>query len=62
MKWGIVTLLLLGLGIGVWMLLDEPSLFGPSTAQTGANAPTKPLDPDDPRSRKTDRLPSPNGF
>lgn len=62
LKWGIVTLLVLGLGFGVWMLLDEPGLFGPSPAQTGANAPAKPLDPDDPRSRKTDRLPSPNGF
>jgi hypothetical protein len=61
-KWGIVALLVLGLGVGVWMLLDEAGLLGPSTALTGANPGAKSLDPDDPRSRKTDRLPSPNGF
>lgn len=61
-KWGIVALLVLGLGFGVWMLLDEPNVFGPSTAQTGASPAAKPLDPGDPRSRKADRLPSPNGF
>ncbi len=64
LKWGIVALLVLGMGFGIWMLLDEPNLFGSATSQTGSKASPsdKPLDPQDPRNRKADRLPSPNGF
>jgi hypothetical protein len=63
-KWSVVGLLVLALGVGVWMLLEEPSLFGPSTSQSGAKptGPGNPLDSDDPRNRKADRLPSPDGF
>ena len=61
LKWGAAGLLVLGMGIGLWMWLDEPSLLGSAPSQSGST-PDKPLDPDDPRNRKADRLPSPNGL
>ncbi len=66
LKWGTAALLVIGLGFGLWMLLDEPKLFSSSTSSSGSKAakpgapPVKPLDPDDPRTRKADRLPSPS--
>jgi hypothetical protein len=61
LKWGAAGLLVLGMGIGLWMWLDAgPSPLGSATSQSGST-PDKPLDPDDPRNRKADRLPSPNG-
>jgi hypothetical protein len=64
LKWGALTLLVLGLGVGLWMLLHDAGLFGPATPQMGqkAGSPGKPFDPDDPRNRKADRLPSAGGF
>ena len=68
LKWGTAVLLVIGLGFGLWMLLDEPKLFNSSTSSSGSKTanpgapPAKPLDPDDPRNRKADRLPSPSGF
>jgi hypothetical protein len=63
LKWGVIALLVLGLGFGLWMLLGKPSLFGQAPSHTGSKGvPDKPLDPDDPRNRKADRLPSPNGL
>jgi hypothetical protein len=57
LKWGIVALLISIMAFGVWMVL------GNSTGPSGAKAPgaggSQVLDPDDPRSRKADRLPSP---
>ncbi len=63
LKWGVIALLVFGIGFGLWMLLGKPSLFGQAPSHTGSKAvPDKPLDPDDPRNRKADRLPSPNGL
>jgi hypothetical protein len=63
LKWGVTALLVFGMGFGLWMLLGKPSLFGQAPSHTGSKAaPDKPLDPDDPRNRKADRLPSPNGL
>jgi len=66
LKWGLIPLLVFGVAIGLW--LAKPSLLGfsgPNTAQSGAKppnaAPPAPnADPNDPRSRKTDRLPGPS--
>jgi hypothetical protein len=62
LKWGIAALLASGLAFGLWVWLSQPSLFGSSSpsAQPGqAGAPAGGADPNDPRSRKADRLPSP---
>ena len=60
-KWGVVTLVILGIAAGLWIWLAKPGLLGSS----GATQPGKssnqgaPADPNDPRSRKADRLPGP---
>jgi hypothetical protein len=67
LKWGLVPLIVFGVAIGLWLWLAKPSLLGfsgPNTAQSGAKppkaAPAPALDPNDPRSRKADRLPGPS--
>jgi len=60
-KWGVVTLVVLGVAVGAWMWLAKPNLLGSGTAP-GAKSTNKaaPTDPNDPRSRKADRLPGPS--
>ncbi len=67
-KWGLVALVVLGAAFGLWMWLAGPSLHG-SSASSGSQPGAKPskgaqpappvTDPNDPRSRKADRLPGP---
>ena len=63
-KWGVVTLVTLGIAAGLWMWLAKPNLLGSGKApgQPGAKSTNKgaPADPNDPRSRKADRLPGPS--
>ena len=63
-KWGVVTLVILGIAAGLWIWLAQPNLLGSGKApgQPGAKSTNKgaPNDPNDPRSRKTDRLPGPS--
>jgi hypothetical protein len=63
-KWGVVTLVILGIAAGLWMWLAKPNLLGSGKApgQPGAKSTNKgaPTDPNDPRSRKADRLPGPS--
>jgi hypothetical protein len=63
-KWGVVALVIVGIAAGVWMWLAKPSPLGPGSnpGQPGAKSSNKgaPTDPNDPRSRKADRLPGPS--
>jgi helix-turn-helix protein len=65
-KWGVVILVILGIAAGLWLWLTKPGLLGssgPSQGQPGAKSSNKgapPVDPNDPRSRKADRLPGPS--
>ena len=61
LKWGIAALLASALAFGLWVWLAQPSLlgFGPAATQSEGGAPAPSSDPNDPRSRKADRLPSP---
>ena len=63
-KWGVVALVIVGIAAGVWMWLAKPSPLGPGSnpGQPGAKSSDKgaPTDPNDPRSRKADRLPGPS--
>jgi hypothetical protein len=61
-KWGVVALVILGIAVGAWMWLAQPSLLGGKPGQPGAKSTNKgaPTDPNDPRSRKADRLPGPS--
>jgi len=55
LKWGAVAVIVLGGAFALWKWLAEPALLGSGPSSTpGASAP---LDPNDPRSRKADRLP-----
>jgi Helix-turn-helix domain len=57
LKWGAVVLVVLGGTFALWKWLAEPALLGSGPGpKPGASAPTSP-DPNDPRSRKADRLP-----
>jgi hypothetical protein len=58
LKWGLGALIVSVVAFGLWMALGDPSgpLGGKSLSPTGS--PGQVLDPDDPRSRKSDRLPS----
>jgi len=57
LKWGIGALIVSVVAFGLWMALSQmPGPSGLQSPGTGA------LDPDDPRSRKSDRLPSPPGL
>ena len=52
LKWGLGALIISVVAFGLWFALSRaPDLSGPGAGQGGA------LDPDDPRSRKADRLP-----
>jgi hypothetical protein len=55
LKWGIIALVASAILIGLWLVLGQSS--GPTTS-SGFNASEPVLDPDDPRSRKADKLPS----
>jgi hypothetical protein len=56
LKWGVVALLVSIMAFGVWMVLGNQT--GPSGAKAPEASGSQVLDPDDPRSRKADRLPS----
>jgi hypothetical protein len=66
LKWGLIPLILLGIATGLWLWLAKPSLLGFSGSKTAESAAKPPkaappaLDPNDPRSRKADRLPGPS--
>ena len=54
LKWGLGALIVSVVAFGLWMALSQaPGPSAPGATQNGT------LDPDDPRSRKADRLPSP---
>lgn len=56
LKWGLGALIVSVVAFGLWFALNQaPSPSGASTGQSGT------LDPDDPRSRKADKLPTPSG-
>jgi transcriptional regulator with XRE-family HTH domain len=56
LKWGLGALIVSVVAFGLWFALNQaPSPSGASTGQSGT------LDPDDPRSRKADKLPTPPG-
>jgi hypothetical protein len=63
-NWGVVTLVILGIAVGAWIWLAQPNLLGSGNApdKPGAKSTNKgaPTDPNDPRSRKADRLPGPS--
>jgi hypothetical protein len=60
-KWGVAALIVAGAAFGLWTLLSGHGLVGSSTP-SGAKTSGQVLDPDDPRSHKADRLPSPNSL
>jgi hypothetical protein len=55
LKWGIAALVASVVLVGLWMFLGDSS---DSSSSSGSFASDPVLDPDDPRSRKADRLPS----
>jgi hypothetical protein len=55
LKWGIIALVASVILIGLWLVLGKSSS---PTKSPGFNASEPVLDPDDPRSRKADKLPS----
>jgi hypothetical protein len=56
LKWGLGALLISVVAFGVWFALSQaPDLSAPGIG----NGESGTLDPDDPRSRKQDRLPTP---
>jgi hypothetical protein len=56
LKWGLGALIVSVVAFGLWFALNQvPSPSGAGIGQSGT------LDPDDPRSRKTDKLPTPSG-
>jgi hypothetical protein len=55
LKWGIIALVASVILIGLWLVLGNSS--SPTTS-SGFNASEPVLGPDDPRSRKADKLPS----
>jgi hypothetical protein len=56
LKWGIIGLLAVVLLLGLWMVLGGSS--GDGGLSSGFDTSDPVLDPDDPRSRKADRLPN----
>jgi hypothetical protein len=64
LKWGVAALAVSAIAFGLWMVLADPDPFGSlNSAQSGSkSSPDKVLDPDDPRSRKADRLPGASSF
>jgi len=60
LKWGVAALVLLGAASGLYVVLGSaPGLVGTSSPSQSGEKAGKPTDPDDPRSHKSDRLPSP---
>ena len=61
LKWGVVALTISAAIFGLWLALGDSS-SPPRPSPSGSKSPEasdRVLDPDDPRSRKADRLPSP---
>lgn len=56
MKWGLVTVLILLMLVGIWTVFGDSSGSSSSSGSFGSSDPV--LGPDDPRSRKADRLPN----
>lgn len=57
LKWGLVAFVVSVLAFGTWFVLGD--LTGPLKSMSTGNDSSEPvLDPDDPRSRKSDRLPN----
>ncbi|ODR98242.1 hypothetical protein AUC69_10110 [Methyloceanibacter superfactus] len=56
LKWGLVALIASVIGFGLWMALSDSS--GPTSSSGSFDTSDPVLDPDDPRSRKADRLPN----
>jgi hypothetical protein len=60
LKWGVAALVLIGAACGLFFVLNSgTSLVGTSSPSQSGEKAGKPADPDDPRSHKSDRLPSP---
>lgn len=57
LKWGLVALMISVIAFGLWMALGSLNQSGTQTS-TSPDGQAPVLDPDDPRSRKSDRLPS----
>jgi hypothetical protein len=56
LKWGLGALIVSAVAFGLWFALSQGP--GPSGGEDAGQSQNGPLDPDDPRSRKADRLPS----
>lgn len=56
LKWGLIGLVAVGVLLGLWMFLSGSS--GDSGLSSGFDTSDPVLDPDDPRSRKADKLPN----
>jgi len=59
LKWGIAALVLIAAAYGFFAFRSETGLVGTSNPSQSGEKAGKPSDPDDPRSHKSDRLPSP---
>jgi len=59
LKWGIGALIVSVVAFGLWFALSQAPI--PSGIPGLGDGQSDTLDPDDPRSRKSDRLPSPPG-
>ena len=57
LKWGVIALLIPIMAFGAWLVLH--SMTGPSVVKSPTTG-SQPLDPDDPRSRKADKLQGPS--
>ena len=62
LKWGIPAVILIAAVFGFLALSGDSGLVGISNPSQSGGKADKPTDPDDPRSHKADRLPSPNGL
>jgi hypothetical protein len=61
-KWGLIGFLIFGVLVGFWLLTSGPAVeegVGVETEEQVPAAQEDAADPDDPKSRKTDRLPGP---
>jgi hypothetical protein len=57
LKWGVIALLIAIMAFGAWLVLG--SINGPSGVKSPSTG-SQTLDPDDPRSRKADKLQGPS--
>jgi len=62
LKWGVAAVVLIAAVYGFLAFRSGPGLVGVSSPSQSGEKAGKPTDPDDPRSHKSDRLPSPNGL